>query len=190
MKSKPPYAQIKPGTLLVSSPDTPPGLFSRGVVLLCEHSSQGSLGLLLNKTIASDVACGLFGMDQPPQSHVRFCIGGPNQANQMMFLHNHPACQEEEIAICPSVYQGANIDLLKEILSSEGQIPACVFFGYTGWAGGQLEQEFMEGIWILSSGSEEYIFHTPVESLWSKVLFDLGGSYASLSTMPKQLLLN
>ncbi|AFS22879.1 algH domain protein [Chlamydia psittaci VS225] len=43
---------------------------------------------------------------------------------------------------------------------------------------------------VLAPASYEYVFTDCPENLWSMILKDLGGKYASLSTVPENLLLN
>lgn len=44
-----PYAELKKGTFLIASPEVNEGIFFRSVVLLCDHSPLGSLGIIINK---------------------------------------------------------------------------------------------------------------------------------------------
>lgn len=63
-------------------------------------------------------------------------------------------------------------------------------FGYSGWQAGQLEREFLDGNWFLAPASYDYVFTDDPENLWSQILKDLGGRYASLATVPENLFLN
>ena len=46
-----PYTQLNKGSLLVASPDMEAGIYFRAVVIVCEHSSAGSFGLIINKAL-------------------------------------------------------------------------------------------------------------------------------------------
>lgn len=43
--------KLKQGMLLVASPNIERGIFKRSVIVLCEHQTDGSFGLILNKTM-------------------------------------------------------------------------------------------------------------------------------------------
>ncbi|ADZ18156.1 MULTISPECIES: YqgE/AlgH family protein [Chlamydia] len=188
--AKIPYAILEKGSLLLASPDTDQGVFARSVILLCEHSLNGSFGLILNKTLGLEIADDIFTVDKVSNNNIRFCMGGPLQANQMMLLHSCSEIPEQTLEICPSVYLGGDLSFLQEIASSETGPMINLCFGYSGWQAGQLEREFLDGNWFLAPASYEYVFTDCPENLWSMILKDLGGKYASLSTVPENLLLN
>lgn len=185
-----PYAILEKGSLLLASPDTDQGVFSRSVILLCEHSLNGSFGLILNKTLELEISSDIFSIDRVDQDNVRFCMGGPLQANQMMLLHSCSEIPEQTLEICPSVYLGGDLAFLQDVASSEGGARVYLCFGYSGWQAGQLEREFLDGNWFLAPASYDYVFTDDPENLWSQILKDLGGRYASLATVPENLFLN
>ncbi len=185
------YASLDKGSLLVASPDIVQGVLHRSVILLCDHSASGAFGLMLNKTLGFEFSGDLLSFDSTESPHnIRCCMGGSLQANQMMLLHSCPNIPEQTIQICPSVFLGGDMGFLQETMAEESEPYLTLCFGYTGWQPGQLEREFLDGMWHVAPGSYEYVFTTPPESLWSIVLRDLGGKYASLSTVPENLLLN
>lgn len=184
------YAKLDRGALLVASPDIRHGVFSRSVVLLCEHSINGSFGLILNKPFRFDSSEDMFFLDQAANPKMRFCIGGAVQMHQMMLLHSCAELADQSLEICPSVYLGGDVAFLQECLSDELGLAANLCFGYSEWQAGQLEREFLDGLWFLSPGSSEHVFSLTPETLWSKILLSLGGKYASLSTVPEDLFVN
>ncbi len=46
-----PYTQITKGSFLLASPDIDEGIHFRSVVIICEHSTAGSFGLIVNKSL-------------------------------------------------------------------------------------------------------------------------------------------
>ena len=75
--TKHPYAVLEKGSLLIASPDVNGGIFSRSVILVCEHSPNGSFGLILNKTLEMDSPEEIFTLNHFDESRVRFFMGGP-----------------------------------------------------------------------------------------------------------------
>ena len=122
-----PYALLENGTLLVASPDLDQGVFMRSVVLVCEHSPNGSFGLILNKTLSLEISEEVLSLS-PSNEHIRFCMGGPLQANQMMILHSDSDLLDQSLEVCPSVYLGGDLSFLQ----GESTNPVNLCFGYSG----------------------------------------------------------
>ncbi len=62
------------------------------------------------------------------------------------------------------------------------------FIGYSGWGGGQLEEEMETNSWIVARGFQE-IF-VPEKELWHDILNSMGGEYRFVSTFPEDPQLN
>lgn len=184
-----PYANIEKGTLLIASPDLDNGVFSRSIILLCEHTKEMSFGVILNKPLDLEFSeeIGFF-FDKSNIEKFRFCMGGPLQANHMMILHSNESCKNA-IEICPEVFLGGDANLFQNF-NTESNPVVNVYFGFVSWDSGQLEQEFFDGLWFISKASKDYVFFNPIEDLWKVILKDMGGKYASISAVPKDLSLN
>ncbi|MEX1012496.1 MAG: YqgE/AlgH family protein [Waddliaceae bacterium] len=185
-----PYTQLQKGTMMVASPDMENGLFSRGVILICEHNPTGSFGLLINKTLDLELPEEIIHMDELANPKVAIRAGGPIQTNQMMLLHTHDQITDQTLEICKGVYLGGDLQFLQEVVSDENGPNVYLCFGYAGWGAGMLEREFLDGGWFLHPATAEYVFDVPPEKLWQTILRDMGGKYASLSMIPEDLTLN
>lgn len=186
----PPYSQIQRGTILIASPELEGGIFFRSVILVCEHTPNGSFGLVINKTLNLELPEEILNMSTLSNRRVGIRAGGPVQTNQMMLLHSSDQIPSQTLEVCPGVYLGGDLQFLQEVLADENGPEINLCFGYSGWSAGQLEREFLDGNWFIHPGSTQYIFHTPPDKLWSTLLRDMGGKYASLSMIPEDLSLN
>jgi putative transcriptional regulator len=66
-----------------------------------------------------------------------------------------------------------------------------MFAGYAGWSPGQLETEIKRRAWLTFPASLEFVFETPPEQLWQKILKSKGGwKNKLLSQMPDDLSMN
>ena len=185
-----PPTQIEKGTLLIASPEIESGLFFRGVVLICEHSAEGSFGILINRKLDLELPEEIINMGNISNPHVSIRAGGPIQTNQMMLLHTHENPELQALKICEGVFLGGDLQFLQEMLSDEAGPFINLCFGYTGWAGGQLDREFLDGSWFIHPSSKQYLFEVPPEKLWRMLLRDMGGRYATLSMIPDDLTVN
>ena len=181
-----PYSHLEKGTFLISTPDVESGMFFRSVLLLCEHSTTGSFGIIINKNLELELPEEILSIDQLNNERVSIRAGGPVQTNQMMLVHSSPNIPEQTIEICPGVYLGGDLQFLQEAISDTNGPIMRLCFGYAGWQAGQLEREFLDGGWFIHPATASHIFDTPPEKLWQILLRELGGKYATLSMIPER----
>ncbi|MEJ0083786.1 MAG: YqgE/AlgH family protein [Puia sp.] len=48
------------------------------------------------------------------------------------------------------------------------------YIGYSGWAGGQLEDELKEKSWLPAAADRKLIFHKKTEEIWNDAIRHLG----------------
>ncbi|MEI8366140.1 MAG: YqgE/AlgH family protein [Parachlamydiaceae bacterium] len=185
-----PYSQIQKGTFLIAAPDNEMGLFFRSVILVCEHSGNGSFGLVLNKNLDLELPEHIINIDNLANTRVGIRASGPVQTNQMMLLHTSDRLPEQTLQICDNVFLGGDLQFLQEVITDENGPDIFLCFGYAGWGSGQLEREFLDGNWYIHPASAQQIFHTPPEKLWPTLLREMGGKYACLSMIPEDLSVN
>lgn len=184
------YSQIQKGTLLIASPDIETGLFFRSVILVCEHNPNGSFGLVVNRSLELELPEEIMNIHNLANPHVDIRGGGPVQTNQMMLLHTSEKAPHQTLEICEGVYLGGDLQFLQEALSDPHGPAVHLCFGYAGWGAGQLEREFLDGGWYIHPASARLIFYTPPDKLWTTLLREMGGKYATLSMIPEDLSVN
>ena len=186
----PPYAQLQKGTFLIATPDIESGIFFRSVLLVCEHSPGGSFAIVINKPLDLELPEEIMSLEHLNNPQIGIRAGGPVQTGQMMLLHSCNKIPEQTIEICEGVFLGGDLQFLQETVTDTGGPSMRLCFGYSGWQAGELEQEFLDGSWFLHPSSAKHIFETPPEKLWGELLREMGGKYATLSTIPEDLNLN
>jgi len=171
------------GKLLIASPTLVDPNFTRAVVLVAEHSSDGTLGLVLNRpsdasvTEAVDELRGVVAPGDPVY------VGGPVQTEAVMVLAEFSdadlaaALVLEDIGFLPAE---ADMDVIAVCTRR-----ARVFAGHSGWAPGQLDDELEEGSWILLDALPDDVFAADTEELWAAALERKGGPYAQLARVPE-----
>lgn len=185
-----PYSHIQKGTFLIATPDVDMGIFFRSIVLVCEHTPNGSFGLVINKNLDLELPEEIINIHNLANPHVGIRAGGPVQTNQMMLLHTSDQIPQQTLQVCDGVYLGGDLQFLQETITDENGPPINLCFGYAGWTAGQLEREFLDGHWFIHPASMRHIFHTTPEYLWSALLREMGGKYAPLSMIPEDLSVN
>ena len=177
---------IKSGQALLAEPFMLDPYFKRAVVLLCEHHDQGSIGFVLNKTIdmkVNDL------MQDFPFFEAEVYYGGPVQTDTLHYIHNMGDLLEESIKVSPGVWWGGNFDKLKFLINADLVKPENIrfFVGYSGWSGGQLEDEMETGSWVTASMDSNYLFRSEPTTLWSQIMYDKGDLFEIISDMPEQM---
>ncbi len=170
-----------PGTLLISPPTVLDPNFFRAVILLCEHSSSGSFGLILNRPIdvTIDVLSGaLAGYEGA------LCYGGPVQPDTLHFLHRLDLPGAE--LVVDDVHWGGDFDSLTDLhrQNSLSENSLKLYLGYSGWGAGQLHDEIQAGGWILADADSAAVFADSPRELWRRRLRRLGGEFAVMANFP------
>ena len=58
------------------------------------------------------------------------------------------------------------------------------YIGYSGWAGGQLEDELKERSWLAAKANQHLIFHKKTDEIWKDAIRHLGGNYLMMINFP------
>ncbi|KOR30298.1 hypothetical protein TI04_06400 [Achromatium sp. WMS2] len=151
-----------------------PGLmdpnFSRTVTYVCEHSSEGAMGIIINRPI--EVGLGTM-LDQlqinitaPEVRTIPIYLGGPVQIDRGFVLHTGSQTWDSTIKITDNINITTSKDILEAIAQGKGPSQVLIALGYAGWTSGQIEQEISANSWLISHPDSEIIFNTPVEQRW------------------------
>jgi putative transcriptional regulator len=140
--------------------------FPQSVIYLCEHSEQGSLGLLINKPLTlsvTDLIKTSFGI----QDNNSVYLGGTIQTQERGFiLHRHLGSHwQGTTQLANDLYLTTTHDLLAEISQFPNDLYK-VFVGYTGWKPGQLEYEMSQDYWLWIPFDQEILFQCPDQDIW------------------------
>ena len=176
-------ANLAPG-LLLAMPQLSDPNFSRAVVLMIEHSPQGSFGLVVNhpSPIKASELLDSLEMSWRGEDSAVVWAGGPVSPSTGWVLHEPmPVAQPGQgtIAITSSISLSTSPDRLRTIAS---QPPRNIrlLLGYSGWGPGQLEAEMARGAWLHATADPELVFDTPADDMWDRAMKSLGISPESL----------
>jgi putative transcriptional regulator len=170
------------GQLLIAGPALQDPNFWRAVVLVIEHSSEGALGLVLNRPSEStvgEVLPQLTGLLDPAEDVL---VGGPVAPGAVIVLADfYEPADAALISFAAIGVMGADSEPA-ELVGAVRRARA--FAGHAGWGPGQLDHELTRGDWILEPARREDPFRPDPSGLWSEVLARKGGSYALVARMP------
>jgi putative transcriptional regulator len=174
------------GKLLVAMPGLGDPRFEHSVILICAHSDDGSMGLIINKRMPDLSFDGLLDhlsiakASQDRQIHVHF--GGPVERGRGFVLHSPDYISSATTMQIEGGYgMTATLDVLEAMAQGEGPDKALVALGYTGWGPGQLESEIARNDWLTVEPSESLIFAANDATKWTAALRGMGIDPLNLS---------
>lgn len=164
--------EFAPG-FLVAAPSLACPFFNHTVVLLIDHGSDGSFGIVVNKTAPvrfRDVLGDLrvpIEVPSPPELPVH--VGGPVSPDTgwLVFDPEDGGIRPgEALPIGVSLALTSSVDMLKKIAVGDGPRRVIMSLGYSGWGPGQLESEMKEGSWIPTDVDPSIVYDVPVADRW------------------------
>lgn len=183
-----PSSTVTNGDLLIAEPFMGDTNFERSVVLVCEHNTLGTFGLVLNQL--TDVHLSDVIEDIHPD--LPLFVGGPVQQNTLHFIHRRPDLIDSSICIVDGLYWSGDFEQIKQAVNLGTLTDRDVrfFIGYSGWEEGQLDAELLQKAWIISRTKADFLFDTPTNEFWREVLKRMGGEYKSIAHYPLDPRLN
>ena len=176
--------QLIAGSILVAEPFLADDYFSRAVIFLCDHNSDGSFGFVLNKYVDTDISDFVEGF---PKIDAKISIGGPVDMANLFYIHS----LGEEISACVptsnGLFIGGDFNDVKRILSEDPSKVSKIrfFIGYSGWDKEQLKEEMSQKSWIvLNDVTKEKVLDTSNDKIWTDSLKEQGGKFKAMTNFP------
>ena len=175
----------KKGDLLIAEPAIIGDVsFNRSIVLLADHSEDGSIGFILNKPLDYSIN------DLVPEIEASYKVynGGPVEQDNLYFIHKVPELIPESIEISLGIYWGGDFSKLAELISNNtiGENDIRFFLGYSGWDSNQLEEELKANSWFVSKNIyKKNIREKDYQTFWKEKMLELGGEYSIWSNAPE-----
>ncbi len=175
----------KKGDLLIAKPSIIGDMsFNRSIVLLADHSQDGSIGFILNKPLEYTIN------DLIPEIEAPFKVynGGPVELDNLYFIHKLPQLIPNSIEISLGLYWGGNFEKVTELIKTNviKETDIRFFLGYSGWDTNQLEKELHANSWVLSENSyKKNIIEKDYATFWKEKMLEFGGEYSIWSNAPE-----
>jgi putative transcriptional regulator len=171
-------ANLAPG-LLLAMPQLADPNFSRAVVLMIEHSENGSFGLVINhpSQIKASELLDSLEMSWRGEDSAVVWAGGPVSPSTGWVLHEPTGSAQAggggTIEITSTISLSTSPDRLRVIANSPPR-NIRLLLGYSGWGPGQLAAEMARGAWLHTSVDHRLVFDTPAEQIWDAAMRTLG----------------
>jgi putative transcriptional regulator len=172
------------GSLLLATSVISDPNFRKAVVLIADHGSEGSLGLVLNRpaTLPVDEAAPELASLVEPGTPI--FLGGPVQPQAAIVLAEVDRPEIASKLVVDSIGL-LPVDAALETADVRAAVRrARIFAGYAGWGPGQLEGELAESAWLVEPALPADVFAELPAHLWATILRRKGGSFQVLALMP------
>ena len=182
------------GQMLIAMPSMSDERFSRTLIYICAHSSEGAMGIVVNQRASNinfpDLLVQLevipaAELIQLPEKAGALPVlkGGPVETGRGFVLHSADFFIENStLPIDDGICLTATLDILKAIARGDGPASAVLALGYAGWGAGQLENEIQENGWLHCPADTDLIFGDDTDGKYAKALRKLGIDLGQLSS--------
>ena len=172
------------GKVLISEPFLRDANFTRSVVLLIDHGTKGSVGIIMNKPsklIVNDIVKEFKYLDNIP-----LFKGGPVSTDTLFYLQTF-ADIEGALPIGDGIYLNGDFNAIKRYILQGNPIEGKIrfFLGYAGWDTDQLQNEIEENTWIIGNADMANLVNNQIQDLWKTSLEKLGKQYKAWARFPK-----
>ena len=171
---------------LIAMPNMRDPSFVRSVALICQHSNDGAMGVVINRLSEYRLGDVLAQMGLKSQlaevEDAPVLIGGPVQPERGFVLHSADGVWESSYRISESLSVTTSRDVLVAIAEGRGPKRSIVALGYAGWSAGQIEEEIRQNAWLTAEPDQRILFDVALEQRWESAAKLIGVNAANLSS--------
>ncbi len=175
------------GKILIAMPGMGDPRFERSVILICAHSPEGAMGIVINKP-AVDLSFAKL-LEQlnipmaPEGRDIRVHVGGPVERGRGFVLHSGDWRPQggSSMSVPGGFEMTATMDVLEALAKGEGPEAAILALGYAGWGPGQLEAEIIRNDWLTGEPEAGLVFSRDDGGKWAAALRRMGIDPRTLS---------
>ncbi|MTG97757.1 MULTISPECIES: YqgE/AlgH family protein [Myroides] len=185
--------KIQKGDFILSLPSSNPLdlQFSRSVILIADHTIDGSIGFILNKPLNLT----LNQLIPTTDSSLSVFEGGPVEKDKIFCVHSRPELILDSQHITDNLYWGGDFDQIFTLLNQNALSKHDIrfFLGYSGWDCQQLHNEMEDDYWVKTNSintDDLFSSKTTTEKFWKNCLVEQGKEYEIWSNAPENPNLN
>jgi putative transcriptional regulator len=172
------------GQLLIAMPQMQDPRFSRSVIFICAHSSDGAMGLVINKIVEQPSLAevmGQLGLKGDGFGNAPVHFGGPVESGRGFVLHSADYTEAATLVVGTRIGLTATMDILRAIAGGAGPRRRLLALGYAGWGPGQLDAEIQANGWLHVAADDDLIFDGGFDDKWRRAIAKLGVDLSALS---------
>tara|TARA_B100001750_G_C15199384_1_gene442804 strand:- start:3 stop:527 length:525 start_codon:yes stop_codon:yes gene_type:complete len=160
--------------------------FAKSIALICEHSSDGALGLIINKPFEKPELKVLFQNLPDNQDEIlkiipKVYFGGPVLIESGIIVHSSSYTSKDSMKISNEFSITSSRKILQDIADGNGPEQYKLMLGHAGWGAGQLEREIENGDWLMQSTTYNFVFNTEESKMWKMAAGSFGVETSQIS---------
>lgn len=177
------------GKILISEPFLQDNYFKRSIVLITEHTLEGTVGFVLNKPVNLRVDEVISNF---PKTDALLSLGGPVSTNTLHYLHTIGDIVPESIKVIDNTYWGGDFEVIKKLIQTGmlNKTNIRFFLGYSGWSPNQLEGELSANAWVVGEIDPRDIMSPMNKLKWSATLKKMGKKFEMWTNFPENPQMN
>jgi len=181
------YASFK-DHFLIAMPNMTDLRFTHSVIYICDHTSDGAMGIVINLPLSIHLGDGLHNMNidiiaDQKIFHTPILAGGPIQQERGFVIHRASRQKwESSLPLTKKLSITTSKDILFAIASHKGPKDHIIALGYAGWESGQLEKEIAQNSWLCGPADPQVLFDVAPENRWRAAGALLGIDMDCIST--------
>lgn len=180
--------ELRPGNILIATPELDDTEFARTVILIVTRE-KGTMGVVMNQRnfIPSTVNELLPELKEAPE--VPLYNGGILEKDILFVLHSFEEIKDG-LPLDDGMFMNGDFDHIQQYLAERHEMngKARFFIGYAGWGPSQLEKEIEEGCWIVSKCDRKLLLESDSDSIWTTALKRMGKPYSLFTQIPRNVL--
>lgn len=178
------------GKILIASPFLDNTAFERSVILLLTNDN-GFMGIVLNKVCHSPETVNSLLDNLKDAPAIPVYDGGVVDKDILFCIHRNSRIKNS-LQLKDGLYVNGDFTQLEKMAlkTKDLQQHARFYLGYAGWSEGQLEQEIIDGSWVVSEADPKFLFSVSLNQMWSDALKQMGEPYSFWAQFPLSPLVN
>jgi len=165
------------GNLLIAPPAVKGNFWHKSVIMVTEHHTHGSVGLVLNKRTPLSISDLGKQLDIPLDVEGHVYQGGPINTQSLSFLHSNDWQSKNTLRINEYFSLSSADDILPRLSIGDEPNHWRLFLGMSGWGAGQLLCEFQglspwkkEHSWCHCTADLGLVFEVDQKEQWCDAL--------------------
>lgn len=155
---------------LIAMPGMADPNYSRSVIYICEHHTEGTVGLMINRPMPFSLGV-VFDELKIESIHLPsrarpLLFGGPLQPERGFVIHRPFGEWRSSLKLQEGVTITTSNDIIRAMAAEKGPSDALVTLGFSAWNMQQLEQEIGENKWLVCPYKPELLYEVPFEKRW------------------------
>lgn len=164
-----PQREAPNGALLVAKPDLLDPNFRQTVVLVTQRPDGSTVGVILNRPTQLELAPLVPGLPAANYKDALY-FGGPVMRRSVVALfESASAPASSAFHVLRGIYLSMHASNVARLLES-GAARYRLYVGFSGWAPGQLESEFVREGWYALPADPGVVFRQDTRGLWEELV--------------------